>query len=89
MDKPNCYECVHRRIVPGDTHSSCAHPEVGEQDIFTIMGMALSGKFTELKTKLGVTGNPHGIKHGWFLWPANFDPVWLLSCNGFEKKKIG
>lgn len=33
-----------------------------------------------------VTGNPHGIKNGWFNWPYNFDPVWLETCNGFEGK---
>ena len=32
-----------------------------------------------------VEGTPHGIKHGWFNWPWNFDPVWLVVCNGFEK----
>lgn len=30
-----------------------------------------------------VKGHPHGIRRGWFLWPVNFDPVWLLSCDGF------
>ncbi len=38
-----------------------------------------------------VVGNPHGIKHGWFLWPLNFDPTWLVTCNGFseDKKQMG
>jgi hypothetical protein len=31
-----------------------------------------------------VSGNPHGIKKGWFIWPLNFDPVWLESCDGFS-----
>ena len=31
-----------------------------------------------------VTGNPHGIRSGWFLWPLNFDPTWLESCDGFS-----
>ena len=22
-NKPNCYECVHRHDLPGDTHSRC------------------------------------------------------------------
>lgn len=35
---------------------------------------------------LEVEGNPHGIKSGWFLHPFNFDPVWLLKCNGFMAK---
>jgi hypothetical protein len=37
--------------------------------------------------KATATGNEHGIKMGWFLWPFNFDPVWLKSCDGFEKIK--
>lgn len=31
-----------------------------------------------------VKGHWHGIERGWFLWPVNFDPVWLLACNGFS-----
>ncbi len=31
-----------------------------------------------------VKGNPHGIRNGWFNWPWNFDPVWLVDCDGFE-----
>ena len=34
--------------------------------------------------KAKVTGNTHGIRHGWFNWPYNFDPMWLESCNGIE-----
>ena len=34
-----------------------------------------------------VKGSPHGIKSGWFLWPFNFDPVWLENCDGFKKKQ--
>lgn len=33
-----------------------------------------------------VTGDPHGIRQGWFNWPLSFDPVWLESCEGFEEK---
>jgi len=31
-----------------------------------------------------VSGNPHGIRSGWFMWPLNFDPTWLESCDGFS-----
>lgn len=31
-----------------------------------------------------VKGDPHGDRKGWFLWPLNFDPVWLLACSGFS-----
>jgi hypothetical protein len=26
----------------------------------------------------------HGLKMGWAFWPYNFDPTWLLSCDGFD-----
>ena len=31
-----------------------------------------------------VIGDEHGIQHGWFLHPFNFDPVWLTYCDSFE-----
>lgn len=34
-----------------------------------------------------VLGHAHGIKSGWFYWPFNFDPVWLISCDRFEKNE--
>ena len=60
MKKPNCYECAHRRTIPGDAHSRC----------------------NNLEAK--VKGHKHGINSGWFRWPLNFDPIWLLECDGFS-----
>lgn len=37
--------------------------------------------------KLNIKAELHGIKNGWFFWPVNFDPVWLISCNGFTPKE--
>ena len=31
-----------------------------------------------------VSGHETGIKSGWFMWPLNYDPVWLQSCDGFS-----
>ena len=31
-----------------------------------------------------VTAHEHGKKMGWFSWPFNFDPVWLISCDSFK-----
>lgn len=64
-DAPNCYECKHRRDLPGDEHSRCANAVAN------------------------VVGHSHGIKRGWFYHPVNFDPVWLVSCTGFEAKATG
>ena len=34
-----------------------------------------------------IKGHPQGIKGGWFRYPYNFDPTWLLECNGFKDKE--
>lgn len=70
--KPNCYDCIHRRNLAGDCHSACSHPKA---NISFLVGVG---------NPLGITGNAHGIRSGWFMWPMNYDPVWLDSCNGFE-----
>lgn len=32
-----------------------------------------------------VTGSPHGIRKGWFMYPLEFDPVWMTTqCSTFE-----
>ncbi len=34
-----------------------------------------------------MTGSEHGIKNGWFIYPALFDPTWMTKkCNNFEEK---
>lgn len=84
--KPNCYECEHRRNVPGDAHSMCVHPEAGGgNEILAILQMM--GLGVKVESKLKVVGNRHGIMNGWFMHPINFDPAWLESCNGFTEKK--
>ena len=83
MKKPNCYECLYRRNLPGDAHSSCAHPRLP-----ALTGvMAIFNQITGGSNAIKVTGNLHGILSCWFMWPSNFDPVWLESCEGFEPKE--
>jgi len=37
-----------------------------------------------------MTGNPHGIKSGWFIYPSLFDPVWKTKlCSNFKKSGRG
>ena len=34
---------------------------------------------------MSMTGNAHGIKNGWFMYPINFDPCWKTKdCANFE-----
>lgn len=90
--KPNCYECKHRGKLVGSAHSCCNHPNTGSARddpiaeitaIFAGVGRAAP---VQAECGLNVKGHPAGIRRGWFNWPYNFDPVWLLSCDGFEEK---
>jgi hypothetical protein len=92
--KPNCYKCIHRRNLAGSAHSACAHPSnmpALESPLATVLGILggvgrLGPSVAVDNPLLAVKGNSHGIAHGWFNWPMNFDPTWLEACNGFEQK---
>ena len=56
-----CYNCRHKREVPGNCHIQCAKPDAN------------------------MTGNEHGIREGWFMYPILFDPTWKTKmCDNFE-----
>lgn len=85
--KPNCYNCKHRKSIPGDAHTECIHPKISETDRLITPMLLMHGIQTAPAMKrLNVMGDATGIRRGWFLWPLNFDPAWLLTCDGFEKK---
>ena len=89
---PNCYKCKHRGTIPGDAHSRCNHPEIPEGDtineVFAILGSVGRGPGpAPVESRIKVKGDQYGIERGWFIWPYNFDPTWLLECNGFSKKE--
>jgi hypothetical protein len=91
MTTENCYQCIHRRNVPGDAHSRCAHPSVdsGGGDMMSgIMAMveAMVGN-KKVANPLNVRAHEHGVRMGWFMYPFNFDPAWMISCDGLTKKK--
>jgi hypothetical protein len=75
VEKPNCYKCKHRSGLVYSAHSECKHPLAIYEARASIIG----------KTILNVRGSAHGVKNGWFLYPFNFDPTWLESCDGFEQ----
>ena len=91
-DKPDCYKCKHRRKLVGSAHSTCQHPETGpaqSDPLLQALGIfAGVGRVSPIQavTQLHVTGHPTGKRGGWFNWPWSFDPVWLLTCDGFEPK---
>ena len=83
-EKPNCYECIYRRTIPGDAHSSCNYPGLDSSISSLIFNMQTN---LRIGKELNIKAVEHGIKSGWFLWPCNFDPIWLISCKGFTKKE--
>jgi len=59
----SCYDCVHKRSIPGDAHINCVDPDPN------------------------MTGDPHGIRHGWFYYPIVFDPIWMTKeCDNYKKQ---
>lgn len=89
LTKPHCHKCTHRRSLPGNSHSACAHPKAMEVKSVAGSVWALAAAFGGPPVNpgiLGVIGDEHGIRRGWFGWPFNFDPTWLLACDGFEEK---
>jgi hypothetical protein len=41
-----------------------------------------------VKPDSNMIANQHGLKHGWFFYPFNFDPIWKMKfCSNFEEKK--
>lgn len=59
--KNDCWNCIHRKPVPGNSHIECVKPD------------------TEM------TGNLHGIRNGWFMYPLLFDPAWMTKkCSNYE-----
>lgn len=78
----DCYKCKYRGNVPGDAHSCCRYPgnKTGMFDFF-------KNENKKNERKLNIKAELHGVMNGWFFWPVNFDPVWLINCNGFTPKE--
>ena len=84
-----CYSCTHRGTVPYDAHSCCHHPEgagLGGLVALTLAIMNNDGNLAKRMLSLGIRCDRHGFESGWFMWPANFDPVWLENCDGYTNK---
>jgi len=93
-NNPDCYKCEHRRDLPGDAHSRCNHPILFKNADDSFIGFidrffSADGEIKVINAlvKFRIKGDDHGIKSGWFNWPFNFDPIWLMNCNGFLEKK--
>ena len=77
-----CCRCTHRASIPGSAHSRCVHPSIGGTAGLEAL-MVAQGIAGPVAQTLGVRCDAHGLQRGWFSWPLDFDPAWLLACNGF------
>lgn len=94
--KPDCYKCNYRGDLPGSAHSKCEHPafeKAHNNDLGNIMSILTSvWRVAPIHAQgdgIIVKGNAHGIRHGWFNHPYNFDPIWLEDCSGYTPKDEG
>jgi len=81
--KPNCYKCKYRGTIPGDAHSRCCYPGV-DSGLLSFFAPAND----VIAVKLNIKADEHGVKSGWCFWPSNFDPIWLLNCDGFTPREV-
>lgn len=80
-----CYKCKHRGTILGNCHTMCKHPTFSkaQESPMAQMGALFGVNIVAKSEECVVTSDPHGAR--WFSHPMNFDPVWLLSCTGFEE----
>ena len=95
MKKPNCYSCQYRTTIPGSAHSCCTviretAKELGMEDsraasLETLISLGRANVKSQ-SDQPAVKLSQHGVDNGWAMWPLDFDPIWVESCE-FESSK--
>lgn len=85
VTRSQCLSCVHRGSVPGSAHVSCKHFEglFKKHNIDPLTGMLAVNKIDGMPK-----GDPHGISNGWYMFPYNYDPCWMLEDCHFYQNRI-
>jgi hypothetical protein len=80
-----CYGCVHSRPIEG-RFLACWHPATARaHDDQLAPWITACGNALPLAVPgLTVEGCRGGVEMGQFSWPFRFDPIWLVSCDGYE-----
>ena len=86
-----CYECKHRRELPGNCHIACGAAFDASNDplaaLFQIFGSV--GRTPLPPANKDVSFSP-GIPRTWpgcGVWPSCYDESIVKSCDGFEAKE--
>ena len=67
VDKPNCWKCKHRSLIPGSAHSRCLHPSA--KSVVT----PVSEKGLSVKIARGWFNWPFKFDPGWLLECDGFE----------------
>lgn len=88
-----CYKCKYAKPIPGDCHIRCDHYLLHNASNKNIVYLSLSTlsprDISNIKTtakKLKIKIDIYGFSRGLAMWPFNFDPKWILNCNGREEQ---
>jgi hypothetical protein len=79
-----CYNCQNKGPVSGSAHSSCtAYIDIyRKNNINPLESFKLLNRSNDIPI-----GDKHGIENGWFMFPYNYDPVWMRSeCKLYKAK---
>lgn len=81
-----CYGCLHHRPIAGNAHLSCRHPATAHahQNALAAVISTMGNALPLAVCGLDVVFEAYGIAQGWASWPYNFDPAWLVRCDGYQ-----
>jgi hypothetical protein len=88
--------CKWEGVNIGTHHIKCCHPSLGEMNdnpIGDLIGLLVtghrgSGGILQNTPELNIIAEASSIRNGYFTFPFNFDKIWLLNCDGWEKPDI-
>jgi len=88
-----CDSCLHKRnLRVGNVifdRVQCCHPKVMEiQEKYPERrpGLVAAKALNQMGKELNPRINLAAYKNQWFYWPYCYDPIFIESCSGFEKK---
>lgn len=95
MNNNSCYNCEYKRNLPYDSHFKCKYPFLTDESSMHLASLSIvniDAFINNVEDNFGFSVNKHGIQNGWFSFPENYDPVWMIGeCNkhsNFTKEAV-
>lgn len=87
LKKVNCYECKYCGDIPGSAHKKCLYALklLSEDNDPMASLLSLFGGVLRNVEGMKVMVDETGVRGGWCGFPYNFDPIWIIDCDKFEK----